>query len=81
MAFSSAQCQHSLYAHSEELYGHPIGSETSQDLEVLVQSLDLILPGIGVKKLFCTLNGLTHQNIVDVLGSTGAFSITPTVVH
>jgi hypothetical protein len=57
--------------HTDELYGPRIGSETPHGLKQLIHTLDIILPGIGVKKRFYTLHSLTHQKIADVLGNNG----------
>jgi hypothetical protein len=55
----------------DELYGPYLGSETPRGLKQLLESLDQIIPGIGIKERFYILEDLTHQKIAEVLGYNG----------
>lgn len=58
----------------DQLYGPDVGTDTPSGLKRIIQSLDRLLPGIGIKNTFHSVQDLTHQKIVDVLGRSGQFT-------
>ncbi|KAG5651416.1 hypothetical protein H0H81_008724 [Sphagnurus paluster] len=55
----------------DQLYGPRIGTESPRGIQPLVEVIDRILPGIRFKERVYGLPILSHQSIVDFLGSNG----------
>ncbi|KAL6301507.1 hypothetical protein BKA93DRAFT_919725 [Sparassis latifolia] len=60
-----------IWTPADELYGPHIGTETPRGLSVLINHLDMLLPGIRLKERLYALKDVTHQHIADMLGADG----------
>lgn len=56
-----------------ELYGHPIGEETPRSLARLLAALNRELPGISLSNRLSVLGRVSHQCIIDLLGTGGEY--------
>ena len=55
----------------DELYGHPVGTESPIGISVLIYRLSSILPGIRLSEKLLAAGAKSHQQIADVLALDG----------
>ncbi|KAG6871464.1 hypothetical protein C0993_003258, partial [Termitomyces sp. T159_Od127] len=55
----------------ERLFGPPIGTESNRDIHAFIKTLDSMLPGIRLKERLFRLPVISHQSIIDFLGTNG----------
>ncbi|KAG6918415.1 hypothetical protein DXG01_014594 [Tephrocybe rancida] len=60
-----------LDTHAERLFGPPIGTESPRDIHAFIKRLDGMLPGIRLKERLSQLSIVSHQSIIDFLGTNG----------
>ncbi|KAH0585620.1 hypothetical protein H2248_008846 [Termitomyces sp. 'cryptogamus'] len=58
----------------ERLFGPPIGTESDRDIRAFIEVLDDVLPGIRLKDRLFELPIISHQSIIDFLGTNGYLS-------
>ncbi|KAH0585621.1 hypothetical protein H2248_008846 [Termitomyces sp. 'cryptogamus'] len=64
----------------ERLFGPPIGTESDRDIRAFIEVLDDVLPGIRLKDRLFELPIISHQSIIDFLGTNGP-KISSTTIH
>ncbi|KAF9027143.1 hypothetical protein BDZ89DRAFT_1067141 [Hymenopellis radicata] len=57
------------------LYGPSIGPESPRGLNILIEKLDALLPGIRLKKRLSSLSPSTHQGVADYLAEFGFLNL------
>ncbi|KAG6861623.1 hypothetical protein C0995_014062 [Termitomyces sp. Mi166 len=60
--------------HPERLFGLPIGTESDRDIHAFIEILDNMIPGIRLKERLFQLSIISHQSIIDFLGTNGYLS-------
>lgn len=63
--------QKTKYRYPERLFGLPIGTESNRDIHAFIKVLDSMLPGIRLKERLFGMPVISHQAIIDFLGTNG----------